>query len=113
MENNTRLVEPLLEKTADLALTSLKLAKLKAIDKTSDVISSFIPHWIVLSVVGFFMLFLNLGLSILLGEIIGKTWSGFLIVAGFYGLVAFVLYFFMYKWFKKHIRNYVVKQLLK
>jgi hypothetical protein len=113
MENNTKLMEPLLEKTTDLAITTLQLAKLKAIDKTSDVVSSFVPHWIVLVILTFFMIFLSIGLSMLLSEIVGKTWSGFLIVAGFYAFVALVLHFFMHKRFKKHIRNYVIEQLLK
>lgn len=106
-------MEPLLEKTVDLTISTLQLAKLKAIDKTSDVVSSFVPHWIVLVIMTFFVIFLSIGLSMLISEIVGKTWSGFIIVAGFYALIAFILHFFMYKWFKKHIRNYVIRQLLK
>jgi fatty acid desaturase len=113
MGKNTKLMEPLLEKTADLAITTLQLAKLKAIDKTSDVVSSFVPHWIVLVILTFFMVFLSIGLSMFISEIVGKTWSGFIIVAGFYALVAFILHFFMHKRIKKHIRNYVIRQLLK
>lgn len=113
METKTKIIEPLLDKAVDLAKTSLELAKLKAIDKGSDVISSFIPHSVVFIILGSFILFLNLGLSLWLGDILGEIWLGFFIVAGFYGLIAFVMHFFMHEWFKKLIRNLIIKQLLK
>jgi hypothetical protein len=113
MEDNTKLIESLLEKVADYGKSSYELVKLKALDKTSDAVSSFIPHSVVLVIIAVFMLFLNLGLAFWIGEILGKTFFGFFAVAAFYGLTGIVLHFFMRKWLKKVVSNYFIKQMLK
>ncbi|MCX6234070.1 MAG: hypothetical protein NT175_04985 [Bacteroidetes bacterium] len=113
MEDNSKLIESLLEKAADYGKASYELVKLKALDKTSDVVSSFIPHTVVLVLIASFILFLNLGLAFWLGEILGKTCFGFFVVGAFYGIIAIVLHFFMHKWLKKLLCNYIIKQVLK
>jgi len=111
MEDNAKLIESLLERATDYGKTSFELAKLKALDKTSDVVSSLIPHSFVFILIASFMLFINLGLSIWLGKILGQTFYGFLVVAGFYGLAGLILHFFFHKRLKNHIRNYIIKQV--
>jgi hypothetical protein len=113
MEDTTKLMESLLERAVEFGKTSFELAKLKALDKTSDVVSSFVPHTVVFVIIGSFMIFFNLGLAFWLGEILGNIYFGFFVVAAFYGISAIVLHFFMHKWLKKHIGNYFIKQLLK
>ncbi len=113
MEDKAKLLESLLNSAADYGKTSFELVKLKALDKTSDVVSSVVPHSIVLIFISSFVLFLNLGIAFWLGEILGKLFYGFLIIAGFYLLLGSIIYFLMYKWLKKLICNYVIKQLLK
>jgi fatty acid desaturase len=113
MEENAKLIESLYEKVVDYGVTSFELIKLKALDKASDVASSFFPNAIVFVVIASFLLLLNLGLAFWLGEMLGKVFLGFFIVAGFYGLVAFVLHFFMHKWLKKHFQNYIIKLMFK
>ncbi len=113
MEENTKLIESLLERATEFGKTSFELVKLKALDKTSDVVSSFIPHSVVFFLIASFMLFFNLGLAFWLGEILGKTCYGFFVVAAFYGFIGIVLHFFMHKWLKKLICNSIIKQLLK
>jgi fatty acid desaturase len=113
MENNAQQLESLLEKAAEYGKTSFELVKLKALDKTSDVVSSFIPHSVVFVLIASCMLFLNLGLAFWLGEILGNTCFGFFVVAAFYGIIGIVVHFFMHKWLKKLIRNYIIKLMLK
>jgi hypothetical protein len=113
MEDYTKLIESLLERAAEYGKTSYELIKLKALDKTSDVVSSFIPHSVVFVLIASFLLFFNLGLAFWLGEILGKTCFGFFVVAAFYGIIAIVVHFFMHKWLKKLVCNYIIKQLLK
>jgi fatty acid desaturase len=113
MESNAKLIEALLEKVSDYGVTSFELVKLKALDKTSDAVSSFIPHLIVFIVLAVFVLFINLGLAFWLGDILGKTYFGFLVVAGFYCIIGLVLHFFMHQWLKKVIWNYIIKIVLK
>jgi ABC-type uncharacterized transport system fused permease/ATPase subunit len=113
MENSAKLVESLLERAVEYGKTSYELVKLKALDKTSDVVSSFVPHTIVFVLITSFLLFLSLGLAFWLGEILGNICYGFFVVAAFYGIAAAVLHFFMHKWIKKLVCNYFIKQVLK
>lgn len=113
MEDNKKLVESLLEKATEYGKTSYELVKLKVLDKTSDVVSTFIPHSVVFILIASFMLFLNLGLAFWLGEILGKTFYGFFVVSGFYVITGIVIHFFMHKWLKKIVGNYFIKQVLK
>ena len=113
MENTTKLIEDLLERTVEYGKTTYTLAKLKALDKTSDVVSSIIPHTFVFFAVASFVLFVNLGLGFWIGDILGKIYYGFFVVAGFYGLIAIVVHFFMHQCIKRKIGNYIIKQVLK
>jgi fatty acid desaturase len=113
MEDTSKLLESLLERAVEYGKTSVELAKLKALDKTSDVVSTLIPHTIVVVVIASFMVFLNLGLAFWLGEVLGKICFGFFVVAAFYGISAIIIHFFMHKWLKRLICNYFIKQMLK
>jgi len=112
MENNTQLIESLIVKASEYGKTSFEIVKLKTLDKTSDVISSLLPHSVVLIILSSFMLFLNLGAALWLGEVLGEVYYGFFIVAAFYGLVVIVLHFFLHNWLKKIICNYIIKIVL-
>jgi len=113
MEDNKKLLEELLERATEYGKTSYELIKLKALDKTSDAVSSFIPNAVVFVLFASFMLFFNLGLAFWLGEILGRICYGFFVVAAFYGIITIVLHFFMYEWLKKMVGNYIVKKVLK
>jgi hypothetical protein len=113
MEDNINLIEGLFEKTVEYGKSSLELAKLKAIDKTSDVLSTSAQHLVVLAILIFFMLFLNLGLAFWLGQLLGEIYFGFFVVSGFYGIAAILIYSFMRKWIKRQAGDFFVKQMLK
>ncbi|NWJ49968.1 MAG: hypothetical protein HXX14_03795 [Bacteroidetes bacterium] len=113
MEDHSQLIESLLERVAAYGNTSLELAKLKALDKTSDVVSSVIPHYVVFVLYALFLSFLSLGFAFWLGEILGNTYYGLFIVAAFYGMIGVFVQLFMHKWLKDRICNYFIKQLLK
>ena len=112
MEDKEKLLESLLERATEYGKTSYELVKLKALEKSSDVASSFLPHSVVFVLIASFMLFLNLGLALWLGDILGKTYLGFFVVAAFYVITGIVIHFFMHKRLKRLIRNYIIKQLL-
>jgi hypothetical protein len=113
MEDNTRLLESLLEKATDYGKTSIELVKLKTIDKASDVVSSLVPHSVVFVLIALFMIFLNLGLAVWLGDILGKSYYGFFAVAAFYILAGLVIHFFMHNLIKRFVGNYFIKTVLK
>lgn len=112
MEEKTNLLGSLIDIATDYGETSIELVKLKVLDKTTDIVSSLIPLFIVVVFILSFLLFLNLGIAFWLGDIIGKTVYGFLVVAGFYIIAAIFLRLFLYKWIKKLVGDYLVKRLL-
>lgn len=113
MEDNTKSIESLIEKITDFSKTSYELARLKTLDKSSDVASSLIPHSIVFVLFASFMLFANFGLAYWLGEILGNTYYGFFVIAGFYVITGLVLHFFFHKRIKNLIWNSIIKQVQK
>jgi Fe2+ transport system protein B len=113
MENNAKLIESLFENATEYGKTSYELIKLKAVDKTSEVISTFVPHSVVVVLIAVFMLFFNLGLAFWLGEILGKIFYGFFVIAAFYCVSAIIVHFFLHKWLKKKVSNSIIKLLLK
>jgi hypothetical protein len=113
MEEKTGVFEKLFSDAEDFARTTLELVKLRTVEKISDSLSSMVSRTTAL--IFFFMFFLtgSIGLCLWLSEILGKIWAGFLLVAGIYGFIAVLLWFFIHKWFKRRISDVVIKQLLK
>lgn len=97
MENKVNLIDSLIERAEEYTKTSIALFKLKALDKTSDVASSFVSRLAVIFSFLIFLLMLNIGIALWLGEILGRSWYGFFTVAAFYGIAGIILYFFMHK----------------
>jgi hypothetical protein len=113
MEDHVKLIEELLERAVDYGKTSYELGKLKALAKTSDVISSLLSHSVVILFIAVFWLFFSLGIAFLLGEILGKIWYGFALISAFYLFAGIFIRLFWLKWLKRVFANYIVKQVLK
>jgi len=110
MEDNTKIIESLLEKATEFGRTSIDLTKLKALDKTSDVVSSFLPYSMVIAILSTFLFFLSLGIALWLGEIIGKSYLGFFVVAFFYCITGILVYLLFFKRIKKWIQDKIIKK---
>lgn len=113
MEDNSNLIETLLERAAEYGKTNYDLVKLNVIDKTTNGISTFVPNTVVLLVLSTVMLFFNLGMAFWISNLLGAFFYGFFIVAAFYALVAFIMYFFLRKWVKRIFYDYLIRQILK
>jgi fatty acid desaturase len=107
------LLESLLESAKKYGETSLELIRLKIIDKVTDAISSAIPLSVVIVLITTFLLFLSIGIAFWLGDLTGKVFYGFFIVAGFYILLALIIHFLLHKEIKKRIGDYFVRNILK
>ena len=107
------MIETLLKKISEYGKASYELEKLKAIDKTSDVLSSQLAHAVVIVLFLTFMLFLNLGLAVWLGQILGEIYFGLFAIAGFYAITGFLIHLFMHRWLKRIFGDMFIKQILK
>lgn len=113
MEDYTRLFETLLERVTDYFKTTVELVKLKAVEKITDLISSLISNAFIIGMICSALLFLNVGLSLWLGEILGNMYFGFLTVGAFHILLAIVFRLFIYKRLKQLFSRQIIKELLK
>ena len=111
MENQSTPVDSLIERVKIYVETRIDLLRLKAIDKSSSFLSLLVSMIIVILMSFIFIMLLSVGVALLLGEMLGKTYYGFFIVAGFYLLVGILLFAFRNKWLKDPIANSLIKNL--
>ena len=93
MVEKATLIESLFEKSEEYVKTNLDLFKLKAIDTSADVVSTVLSKLVFFIMVLLIVVSMNIGLALWIGELVGKSYYGFFIVAAFYVLVALVLHF--------------------
>lgn len=93
--------------------TSTELYTLKFTEKASVVISSVFSR-LTIALFGFLVLFMvTMGLSYWLGERLGHTSLGFLIIGGVIGIITLFLYLKRDRLLKKPIQDAIITQLLK
>lgn len=112
-ENMKSSIESLIERITEYGKTNYKIVKLQLIDKVSDILSSLIPMVVIFILIGSFLVFINVGLALWLGEILGRTYYGFLAVGAFYGLITIIFYLFMNKWIKRVFYDFFVRKIIK
>jgi len=106
-------IESLFEKTGDYLETRIELYKLKAVDTSSDLVASLVSKVIVLFIFSIFAIVVNFGIALFLGDLLGKSYYGFFIVAAFYLIIGLIFYSMRRKWFKDPIADGIIKKLLK
>jgi hypothetical protein len=112
MNNNETPIDMLFEKADNYSKTTIELLKLKAIDKTTTVMASITAKFLLAIVVTLFTLVSTIGFSLWIGDLMGKSYYGFLFVAGIYFFVIVLLYTFQNKWIKLLTKNYFISEFL-
>jgi hypothetical protein len=112
MEPQTGLIESLFEKAEAYSQTTIELTKLKVLETTTHVTTTLISRLSVIIMISIFVLVFNIGIALLLGELLGKTYYGFFIIAAFYLIAGIVLHFFLRKWIQKPVSELIIKQAL-
>ncbi|MCP9746803.1 hypothetical protein [Lacihabitans sp. CS3-21] len=106
-------IEMVYAKIEDLVSNQQEIIKLKVYSKSADMATFLVMKIIMFVVVGLFVLFLNIGLSIWLGEILGETYYGFFALAGFYAIAALIIKTFLYRNIEYKINNFFLIKILK
>lgn len=112
MDEVGKQIEVLLDRAIEYGKTTIELAKLKAVDRISDVAASLISTIVTGAVLFIFILFTSLGLALWLGDVLGKIYFGFFAVAAIYGLLGILTPLFLSKWIKNVICNFIIKRTL-
>ena len=113
MEDRTTLIESLFEKAEVYAKTNVDLFKLKAIDKSADIVSTAAAKIAIIIVASVIIIMMNIGLALWIGELMEKSYYGFFIVAVFYLAIALVLHFFKDQLIKTPVNDSIIIQMLK
>ena len=112
METPARSIELLFEKAEIYGKTTYELSKLKLLETTTIVVSSVLARLSVTIMISMFVVVFSLGIALMLGEMLGKAYYGFFIVAGFYLFAGILLHFFLHKLIKKPVSELIIKQAL-
>lgn len=107
-----KLIESLFGQSKEYIDNRLELLKLKVVDKASEVTSSLIFGAVLFVISFIFFIVLNIGIALLIGDLIGKSYIGFLILAGFYAIVGLVLYLNKNKFFKTPVTKMIIGKFL-
>lgn len=110
METNAESIELLLTRAEEFSKTHFELLKLKSIDKTADIGSTLFSRLLLILAICLFSLTLTFAISFWLGELIGKIFYGFFIVACVYGVIGLVLYSIHSK-IKGRVGNEIITQM--
>lgn len=90
-----------------------EIAILSAVDKGSQLFANLVTDGLVLLFGVLGVLFGSLAAGFYLSEVLGNTYAGFLIVTGFYFLLAIAFYAVKDKYVEKHIINAAIKRFFK
>ena len=112
MEEKTTPVETLIEQAQTYFKTSVQLIKLKATDKLAEIISNLASGFIIVIILALFFVNLNIAVALLIGDLLGKAWMGFILVSLIYAFIGLIIYIFRNKWIKRPISNSIIKELL-
>jgi hypothetical protein len=103
--------DELLEHATDYVETYYKLGMLKLTEKSSAAGSSIIGTLLVLVLGFFFLLFLGMGLSWWIADMINSVMGGYFIVAGIYLLIILCVIFMRKKIIDPFFRNFIVRKI--
>ena len=104
-------IDALFEKTKDYVETRADLFRLKAIKKTAEVGSSLISNTIIVIVFSSFFIFLNIGIGLWLGSILGTSYYGFFALSALYLIVGIIVYSNRKKILSSPIADSIIKKI--
>lgn len=113
MENITTNIDLLFKKGKEYVDINLELIKLNSIDKIADILSSLVSRMVLFVFVVMFILLINIALSLYLGELLGKDYLGYLVVAIAYLFLIIIVNHHRDRIIKMPITNLVIAKLLK
>ena len=112
MESTSEIMESVIEKVEAYGKTSFEILKLKAVDKTADVVSTTLSYGVIIFIASMFTIVASFGVALWLGDLLGKTYYGLFCVAGFYAVLGVVLYIMKDTWIKKPVTNSIIEHSL-
>jgi Putative Actinobacterial Holin-X, holin superfamily III len=99
----------LFEKGENYSKTTIELYKLKLAEQSANLVSFLVIRLMILLIFFLVVFMLSIGLSLFIGDLIGKLWLGFLIVSLLNIAISFLLYTYRNQLIKAPITKLIVK----
>lgn len=112
MESPAHSVESLFDRIEEYGKTTIELSKLKVIEATIKVTTKIVSKLSVVVIISLSILIFSISLALYLGELLGKSYYGFLIIATSYLIGGIVLHFFLSKWLRKPLADLIISEAL-
>jgi hypothetical protein len=106
-------IDILLSETGDYLETKASLWKLRTVETVTEVVSTLASGLGMLCIFGMVMVIFSIGLALMIGEWLGKSFYGFFVIGGLYGIAGLVCYLFRDHWLKDPVSNLLIRKLLK
>ena len=112
MESPLYSIENLFDRIEGYGKTTLELSKLKMLEGSIKVTTKIVSKISIVAIISLSIIFFSIGLALYLGDLLGKSYYGFLIIGISYLIGGIVLHFFLNQWLKKPIGNLIVSEIL-
>jgi hypothetical protein len=106
-------LEDLLTEAGDYLETRTTLWKLKTVESLSDLSSEIVSRLCLICVFSLFVITINVGFALLIGDWMGKSFYGFFIIGGLYGLIGLIFYANRTRWMKEPVGNMIIRKIFK
>ena len=104
-------LESLFETTSSYVETRVELAKLKAVKKSSEVASTLVTKMVLGAIIFLFLIVFNMAIGFWLGDMLGKNYYGFFVLALLYLVAGIIIYASREKWLKTPVANSIIKSI--
>ena len=109
MTEETPNLEQLIDSVQDYIHTRSELSKLQAVEKSSKMAGGLTVGLILFLITVIGLLFMSVAGAYAISEWIGKAYSGFLIVGGFYLLLGILIFMNQDSWIRKPMMNNIIR----
>ncbi|MBL7747983.1 MAG: phage holin family protein [Chitinophagaceae bacterium] len=111
MEKTFAKAEELIDSVKEYINNRIDAVKLSAAEKASAITANVLAGIFVALILFLFIIFGGVALALVLGIWLGKMWLGFLLVAGFYLLLALIIWAARGRIIRLPVMNALIKQL--
>lgn len=113
MESSKTEFSDVVDDVKDYINTSAEIYKLQATEKAADIGAGMAVNLMLLILASMAFLFVSIAAAFLIGEALGKTYLGFLIVAGFYVVAGLIVLFASDRGLKDSIADNIIRSIYK
>ena len=105
-------IEEITESLKQYVNINIEILKLEATERTSEIGSSLIGSLAVGITAFLFIMSLSIGIGFYLSALMGDSYSGFLIIAGFYFILALIVLIGRKKYLENPLRDKIIRKIL-